>query len=234
MSESVENFHQNYDDLSALRRNLEKCCHILQKQHPSGPGKFPLTPGEKSPSAMEAGSEHYEGLRTFVNSNMDSAVSSLTNIESPMSPPQAISPTDEVRELLEQIKQLQSTTSGLEAAEGCLSREDRRTDSRNSGTNLESVVIPETYTMGTRRSLFGKSTKSAYIPFSSVRETQRSPTNQRPTSFLILAKGYPYTGKRGWISRSAPTTPGTALPTTNHLTEDSPLLDEHDEEEQNV
>ncbi|XP_059612827.1 uncharacterized protein LOC132259280 [Phlebotomus argentipes] len=232
-SGSVENFHhQNYEDLSALRRNLEKCCHILQKQHPSGPAKFPLTPGEKSPSALEAGSEHYGGLRTFVNSNMDSAVSSLTNIESPMSPPQAISPTDEVRELLEQIKQLQSTTSALEATEGG-SRSDQRR-SGPPGQHAECVVTPETYTVGTRRSLFGKSTKSAYIPFSSVRETQRSPTGQRPTSFLILAKGYPYSGKRSWISRSAPTTPGTALPTTNQLTEDSPLLDEHDEEEQNV
>ncbi|XP_055683262.1 uncharacterized protein LOC129790075 [Lutzomyia longipalpis] len=230
---SVENFHQNYEDLNALRRNLEKCCHILQKQHSPGAGKFPLTPREKSPSALETRSEHYEGLRTFVNSNMDSAVSSLTNIESPMSPPQAISPTDEVRELLEQIKQLQSTTIGIEGHDDG-AREDRQGgSSRNSG-NVENGVTPETYTVVPRRSLFGKSTKSAYIPFSSVKENQRSPTNQRPTSFLILSKGYPYTGKRGWVSRSAPTTPGASLPTTNHLTEDSPLLDEHDEEEQNV
>ncbi|GAB0098419.1 Ribonuclease H2 subunit B [Sergentomyia squamirostris] len=230
VSGSAESFHrQNYEDLSALRRNLEKCCHILQK-HPGG--KCVLTPGEKSPSALETAGgtmDHYEGLRTFVNSNMDSAVSSLANIESPMSPPQAISPTDEVRELLEQIKQLQCSASacdeGASAAGG-------RTD-----------VTPETYTVGTRRSLFGKSGKSAYIPFSSVRDHRPSHgTSQRPTSFLILTKScYPSSGassysgsKRGWVSRSAPTTPGTSLPTTNQLTEDSPLLDEHDEEEQNV
>lgn len=36
--------------------------------------------------------------------------------------------------------------------------------------------------------------------------------------------------RKGWISKSAPTTPGTAMPGT-YLNDDSPLLNEHDEDE---
>lgn len=39
--------------------------------------------------------------------------------------------------------------------------------------------------------------------------------------------------RKGWISKSAPTTPGTAMPST-YLNDDSPLLNEHDEDEQNA
>lgn len=47
------------------------------------------------------------GLREFADSMSGSAVSSLTNFDYPTSPPQATTPTGEIRELLEQIRQLQ-------------------------------------------------------------------------------------------------------------------------------
>lgn len=47
------------------------------------------------------------GLREFADSMSGSAVSSLANFDYPTSPPQATTPTGEIRELLEQIRQLQ-------------------------------------------------------------------------------------------------------------------------------
>lgn len=53
------------------------------------------------------------------SSNTGSAVSSLVNMDcTPSSPPQATSPTDEMRELLEQISQLQMGEGGREEKEG--------------------------------------------------------------------------------------------------------------------
>lgn len=53
------------------------------------------------------------GFNMMTSSNTGSAVSSLVNMDSPRSPPQATSPTDEMRELLEQIRQLQRHESKL-------------------------------------------------------------------------------------------------------------------------
>lgn len=47
------------------------------------------------------------GMRDFGDSMSGSAVSSLANFDYPASPPQATTPTGEIRELLEQIRQLQ-------------------------------------------------------------------------------------------------------------------------------
>lgn len=61
---------------------------------------------EESPINADMLSKKY-GMRDFGDSMSGSAVSSLANFDYPLSPPQATTPTGEIRELLEQIRQLQ-------------------------------------------------------------------------------------------------------------------------------
>uniref|UniRef100_A0A1I8Q871 WW domain binding protein VOPP1 n=1 Tax=Stomoxys calcitrans TaxID=35570 RepID=A0A1I8Q871_STOCA len=101
-------------DLQLLRRSLETCCQLLQQQQKIPAGGFAL--GE-SPLRMNELAKKYidEGLlRSYVTSGTCSGVSSLANIGTPSSPPQATSPTGEVKEILDQIRQLQEGVTKYE------------------------------------------------------------------------------------------------------------------------
>ncbi|XP_037921789.1 probable serine/threonine-protein kinase dyrk2 isoform X2 [Hermetia illucens] len=244
-----------YRDLHALRRSLETCCQILQ-QHQMPSDSFNSA---DSPVNVELGKKFETGMRSYVTSTTCSAVSSLANIGSPSSPPQATSPTGEVKELLEQIRQLKPESS-IDSTASDPPPETLHTvstipedpprqphplqkSSAHGGlpkNPLTSALSRRPSTLQSRKKFFssgssssssaGKPNKAMYIPINnySVRTTLRSPVGAATN---ILTRGR---GRRGWISRSAPTTPGTTLP-PSRLGDDSPLLlNEHDEDnEQN-
>lgn len=239
----------NYKDLDILRRSLETCCQILQKQ------QIPCDSfSEESPINVEA-ARKFEGMRSYVNSNTGSAVSSLANIGSPGSPPQATSPTGEVKELLEQIRQLQKDThsNGFEASSSIsqipsaaaataanttttsttattqpdklLANNSNFNQSLQSSSVNQSSIRPSS--LQHRKDFFTKSSnKARYFPIvnSNNSKSLRSPIGVGYTS--IMSRGR---SRKGFISRSAPTTPGTSLPPC-FLDDDSPLLNEQDED----
>ncbi|XP_058983260.1 uncharacterized protein LOC131800422 isoform X1 [Musca domestica] len=318
-------------DLQLLRRSLETCCQLLQQQQKLPSGNFAL--GE-SPLRMNELAKKYidEGLlRSYVTSGTCSGVSSLANIGTPSSPPQATSPTGEVKEILDQIRQLQEGVTKYEedlafravgrpilhhtlsspapsanrnAAQtanvgGKLQRISTMPEQQslaeaakvnvlvkssvanNSPTNsLTSVPSTSSVLVGTQPSskltisktslngsgssavpnssfIFSSSSKrpstlqhskkrfytskppnkAMYIP---MMATNQVPSGSRctilksPVTSVVNSNFFTSRGNRqrkGWISRSAPTTPATPLP-PSYMDDDSPLLNEHDEDQE--
>ncbi|XP_055846835.1 uncharacterized protein LOC129912563 isoform X2 [Episyrphus balteatus] len=248
---------REYRDLNMLRRSLETCCQILQKQQQM-PSVANFNNAE-SPVAIELAKKFEDGLRSYVTSTTCSAVSSLANIGTPTSPPQATSPTDEVKEILDQIRQLQMGASLDEnaltihiphaggaagapqqppqqqlVADYCGASSSLSSSGASQVTSYPISKRPSTLQQSRKKFFSSKPNKAMYIPMmsssgSNGRCSMKSPVSG--TSFLSRGRG-----RKGWISRSAPTTPGTGLP-PNRLGDDSPLLNEHDEDqegEQNV
>lgn len=237
-----------YRDLNMLRRSLETCCQILQKQQQM-PSVANFNNNAESPVAIELAKKFEDGLRSYVTSTTCSAVSSLANIGTPTSPPQATSPTDEVKEILDQIRQLQMGASLDENAltihiphapqpqQQQLIADYNSCGASSSSTSSAAVTTtsypiskrPSTLQQSRKKFFSSKPNKAMYIPMmsssgSSARCSLKSPVSG--TSFLSRGRG-----RKGWISRSAPTTPGTGLP-PNRLGDDSPLLNEHDEDQE--
>ncbi|XP_017467748.1 PREDICTED: uncharacterized protein LOC108360098 [Rhagoletis zephyria] len=103
-------------DLHLLRQSLETCCNVLQQQHQLKQRPHAeINKTESSSSRLNELIERYAaddlGMSNYTGSVNCSAVSSLVNICLPSSPPQATSPTGEVREILDQIRQLQDSIS---------------------------------------------------------------------------------------------------------------------------
>lgn len=156
--------------------------------------------------------QKFNDMRRYGNSNSGSAISSLANMNSPDSPPRATSPTDEVKELLQQIRQLQKENS------------DDRIEDPPSVTTTKPIPAPSIRPSSLhRKDFFAKKVRYVSITNSGVKNI-RSPLGSGCSS--LLGKGR---SRKGWISKSAPTTPGTALPPC-FLDDDSPLLNEQDED----
>lgn len=156
----------------------------------------------------------FNDMRRYVNSNSGSAISSLANMGTPDSPPRATSPTDEVKELLQQIRQLQKENS-----------DDRIEEPPISASTTKSIPTPSIRPSSLhRKDFFAKKVRYVSITNSGAKNI-RSPLGSGCSS-LLLGKGR---SRKGWISKSAPTTPGTALPPC-FLDDDSPLLNEQDED----
>ena len=101
-------------DLQFLRRSLETCCQLLQQQQKIPSANFAAV---DSPLRINDASKKYidDGLlRSSMTSGTCSGVSSLANVGTPSSPPQATSPTGEVKEILDQIRQLQEGVTKYE------------------------------------------------------------------------------------------------------------------------
>lgn len=228
---------QDSDEVEGLRRSLDACCQILQQQQQNQQQQLQQYPpskqvpcnsfSEESPVNPDMLRKYVDGVRSYVNSNTGSAVSSLANIGSPDSPPRATSPTGEVKELLEQIRQLQrdSSTDGIEAAS------EPQADITLTATSAAkpALMLRPSSLHQTRMDFFSKSNKSRYFPISSaaIAKSIRSPIGAAGGyASLLSGKGR---GRKGWVSRSAPTTPGTAMPPC-FLDDDSPLLNEQDED----
>lgn len=179
-----------------------------------------------------------------------SGVSSLANIGTPGSPPQATSPTGEVREILDQIRQLQAGVSYEQLLLNGTGAKPRLQHTLSTPSNSQQVLQPilttsasiSGGTSGRSKKFFtsGSKTqpnKALYIPMAAIGGSgsgaQRCVLKSPVSSVVSGASFFVNRGRvarKGWITRSAPTTPGSALP-PNRLGDDSPLLlNEHDED----
>ncbi|XP_016935180.2 uncharacterized protein [Drosophila suzukii] len=181
-----------------------------------------------------------------------SGVSSLANIGTPGSPPQATSPTGEVREILDQIRQLQAGVSYEQLLLSGTGAKPRLQHTLSTPSNTQQVLQPILTTSasisggssGRSKKFFtsGSKTqpnKALYIPMAAIGGSGSGSGAQRcvlksPVSSVVSGASFfvnrGRTARKGWITRSAPTTPGSALP-PNRLGDDSPLLlNEHDED----
>lgn len=219
--------HRELKDLneSAASRDQQQFSTTMRQQMLSG--NF----SEESPVNAEI-LKKYGTMRRYINSLTGSAVSSLANIGSPNSPPQATSPTGEVRELLEKIRQLQVSADNSRDDDLDLQRQSDATTFSNDSTDAydgdesstsngmiamhSSKKRPSTLQQNRRTNH-----RTRFFPMSAAKNL-RSPIGS--TSILGFGRG-----RIGWISKSAPTTPGTAMPSC-FLDDDSPLLNEHDED----
>ncbi|XP_065074837.1 rho GTPase-activating protein gacZ isoform X2 [Ochlerotatus camptorhynchus] len=280
------NSESEYQDLNALRRSLETCCQILQQQQKQAqfhahqqPSSGFMANSEDSPINIEL-AKKFEGLRnSYIGSNTGSNVSSLANLGTPDSPPRATSPTVEVRELLEQIRQLQNISANNSTSEGIIiinpqlpptgiGASNNSINNNNSSNPSSTATAPPTSHLRRPSSLISKKKffskvpsqgsalggssgsssggrKAMYIPIASNQNS--APTGHRslrsPSAIAsaaaagLLGRGR---SRCSWISKSAPTTPGTGLPpgggASGVIGDNSPLLlNEQDEDgEQNV
>lgn len=220
----------DYKDLDVLRRSLETCCQILdsqKQQQQLASGNF----SEESP----VNTDILKKYGSYINSITGSGVSSLANIGSPGSPPQATSPTAEVRELLEQIRQLQKDDISQNSHYSA-NNDERQKILHESMDTYDENSIEQTNKSGLQMqsqrkrpsSLHHQSNRKpthrmgGFFPISATKNL-RSPIGSN-SSFLAFGRG-----RKGWISRSAPTTPGATVPSCL-LDDDSPLLNEQDED----
>lgn len=233
---------RNLNDLNGLqsnRSNEEKPLNISRS----------LPFSEESPVNPEILKKYGMTMRGYSDSMSGSAVSSLANFDSPTSPPQATSPTGEIRELLEQIRQLQQNADspdGLTAH----NHGDAQSGAATTISNESSSIGAEAYD--------GDESSTSTGMIHKIHQTN-SP-NQRPSTLQQNRRSHPRTrffamsaaknlrspigsgnllhfslNRKNWISKSAPTTPGQAPGQASYINDDSPLLNEHDEDaEQNA
>lgn len=238
----------DFNDLSALRKKFYDVDGENQTKQANIPSGLPLS--EESPINTEVLKKYGLNMRSY-NDSISSAVSSLANIDTPPSPPQATSPTGEIRELLEKIRQLQQSASspddycgGIQS--GAATTISNESSSLNGGdaydgdeSSSSTGVIKKIQQKQQQQQLQQQTQKRP----SSLQQNRRS--QQRTRFFPISAAKNLRSpigsagllsfsrGRKAWISKSAPTTPGTAMPSC-FLDDDSPLLNEHDEDaEQN-
>ncbi|XP_043072195.1 glycine, alanine and asparagine-rich protein isoform X2 [Drosophila grimshawi] len=175
-----------------------------------------------------------------------SGVSSLSNIGTPSSPPQATSPTGEVREILDQISQLQADVNyeQLLLNGGAKSRLQHTLSTPMTRPATLQHQQPTSSSSSASASASSKAkkyyaskppNKALYIPMAVLTppSAQRCVLKSPISSVVSGANFFVNRGRvarKGWITRSAPTTPGSGLP-PNRLGDDSPLLlNEHDED----
>ena len=261
--------------LNLIQKQLEKCCEMIQQQQQQlqQTQHFKTTtPCSTSfDSALDSPTSHSKKMSDGIiglsyMSNTGSTVSSLANLNSPRSPPRATSPTLEVKELLEQIRQLKNTNFSDEDIQlsdtfvGKLGTPEEKpqhhiinmeyqsipgTSSDMTTSSLRTVLKRPT-SLNNKRKFFNLKNRSVYLPISN--NSTYNTTSPNGKSFAtsinnnikslrspIAGSGgaMSFMGKTrrnctGWISKSAPTTPGT-LP-VNFMSDDSPLLNEQDEE----
>lgn len=245
----------DHTKLNMIQRQLEKCCELIQQQQQQiqqTRSHFNITSGfdsaSESPISCEIAKKMSEsaimGLG-YLNSNTGSTVSSLTNLNTPSSPPRATSPTttQEVRDLLEKISQLKDKTFSDEELNFNYEKESENA-ANQPGPSSSSDVATTSYqhapqtslkrptTLSNKRRFFNMKNRSVYIPIASnsfappngFNSRLRSPISNNGCSvFMNKAR------RNVWGSKSAPTTPGTGL-NGSCINDHSPLLNEHDED----
>uniref|UniRef100_A0A182PBH9 WW domain binding protein VOPP1 n=1 Tax=Anopheles epiroticus TaxID=199890 RepID=A0A182PBH9_9DIPT len=240
----------------ALHKSLETCCHV--SGHGGGGGdsvaRTATATATTATGLQPADSDDDSSLlqpgvvRKCVVSSVDSNVSSLVNLDSASSPPRATSPTAEVRELLEQIRQLHSAEDASPAPEPMPAQ--RPPPAQTSYRRPSSLI-------GRRTKLFSKPSptphhgsagKGLYIPISFTQSCMapgaggsgghrplRSPASMSSAASSFLNRGRQ---RYCWMSKSAPTTPGTGPGsfTGGPLSDNRPLLltEQEEDGEQNV
>ncbi|CRK91197.1 CLUMA_CG004880, isoform A, partial [Clunio marinus] len=217
--------------LNMIQKQLEKCCEMIQQQQQQiaqTRSHFNVTSSfdNDSPLSGEASKKICEmpTLEGYNNSNTGSTVSSLANFNSLGSPPQATSPTQEVKELLEQINQLKDakfSDENLNNGQAC------EYDNLAQDTASYQPVIKRPTSFNSKRKFFNMKNRSVYMPMTSSFVAPNIVSPRSVGNFMM--KAGMIKGRNGWVSRSAPTTPATFLPAT-FTTDKSPLLSEQDED----
>lgn len=226
-------------DADVARQNRHEHFNVINEQKTMD--KLSSLPfSEESPVNMEMLKKYNIGMRGYNDSISGSAVSSLANIDSPASPPQATSPTGEIRELLEQIRQLQQNANTIDeypmndvqsGAGTTISNESSSFgfgdaydgDESSTSSRIQPMIYKRPSTLQQNRR---SQSRTRFFPVSAAKNL-RSPIGAG--NLLGFNRS-----RKSWISKSAPTTPGTAMP-PSYLNDDSPLLNEHDEDaEQNT
>lgn len=198
---------------------------------------------EESPVNADLLKKYGMTMRGYTDSMSGSAVSSLANFDSPTSPPQATSPTGEIRELLEQIRQLQQNATSPDGLTIAHNHADAQSGAATTISNESSSIGGEAYDGDESSTSTGMIIHQSNQRPSTLQQNRRSHPRTRFFA-MSAAKNLrsPIGGgnllhfslnRKGWISKSAPTTPGTAP--VSYTNDDSPLLNEHDEDaEQNA
>jgi hypothetical protein len=252
----------DHTKLNMIQKQLEKCCELIQQQQQQiqqTRSHFNITSGfdsaSESPISCEIAKKMSEsaimGLG-YLNSNTGSTVSSLANLNSPSSPPRATSPTttQEVKDLLEQIKQLKDKTFSDEELNYNFDKEaETRSNLPGPSTSSNSTDVATTSfsaprsslkrptSLSSKRRFFNVKNRSVYIPVSS----NPPPPFASPSGFNVKLRSpiasngcsvFMNKARRNvWGSKSAPTTPGAGFSAGNCINDHSPLLYEQDEED---
>ncbi|XP_052868123.1 uncharacterized protein LOC128274042 [Anopheles cruzii] len=259
----------------ALRKSLETCCNGMAYKHTivqQRKQKHPLQQktlysfsGNSADSFMNVDSREKIDVRarnSCIDSSTGSNVSSLLNIDSPHSPPRATSPTAEVRELLEQIRQLHDDRE--EHGQGQHNAGDVHgaiaPSVDNGGVTCISPPLKPTLRrpsslIGRRGKLFSKplvhctptasagNSRAMYMPVAATANASLATrySLRSPISMSTVASNFLHRGRTrySWLSKSAPATPGTTGPGSmvgGSLGDNKPLLlNEQDEDgEHNV
>lgn len=225
----------DHTKLNMIQKQLEKCCEMIQQQqqqiqqtHFNVSTSFDCTSPISGNTPKNINDSPMMGLG-YMNSNTGSTVSSLANLNSPGSPPQATSPTQEVKDLLEQIRQLKDTNF----SDDDLGAEHKVNNNPQPSTSFKSM---RPTSLSSKSRFFGmKNRSSAYSPIannsftspSSIVSKMKSPISGATSVFMVKARGS-VKNRAGQFSKSAPTTPA-GLP-SSFLSDHSPLLNEQDEE----
>lgn len=241
MMEKISYSRQTNDHtkLNMIQKQLEKCCEMIQQQQQQIQQTRSHFNGFESESSMsgDIAKKMSEGAMMglgYMNSNTASTVSSLANLNSLSSPPRATSPTQEVKDLLEQINQLKETNFSDEDVNKVASEPQPGPSTEMNPPRASSLRRPTT--LNSKRRFFNMKNRSVYLPIvadngftspSGYTSKMRSPSSAAASVFMVKSRCVK--NRAGWISKSAPTTPGTGLP-SNFTSDNSPLLDEHDEE----
>ncbi|KFB38917.1 hypothetical protein ZHAS_00006238 [Anopheles sinensis] len=146
-------------DLPALHKSLETCCHV-NFLHAVEPVRQLANLAADSEDSIVVGTRKVCTVGLPATSGVSSAgsnVSSLVNLDATGSPPRATSPTAEVRELLEQIRQLHNDEDHDDPGVGVPQ------SSVSSGVPTFSAYRRPSSLIGRRRKLFSKSS-SQYPP----------------------------------------------------------------------
>lgn len=236
----------DHTKLNMIQKQLEKCCEMIhqqQQQIQQTRSHFNVTTnfdcGSPTSNIEKTMSDNAIMGLSYMNSNPGSTVSSLANLNSPLaSPPQATSPTQEVKDLFDQIRQLKDTNFSDNELNNEVSYNDLQCGpSTDVHAPLKSLLKRPT-TLNSERRFFNMKHRATYLPivsnaltspsgFNSNRKL-RSPISKNSAG-VFMAKSRGLRNNSGWTSKSAPTTPGTLLP-SNFLNDDSPLLYEQDED----
>lgn len=243
MMEKISYSRQTNDHtkLNMIQKQLEKCCEMIQQQQQQIQQTRSHFSGFESESSIsgDIAKKMSEGALMglgYMNSNTASTVSSLSNLNSLNSPPRATSPTQlkEVRDLLEQINQLKETNYSDEDLNKT-SDSQPGPSTEPSAPRMSSLRRPTT--LNSKRRFFNMKNRSVYLPINAENAAFTSPSGlssrmRSPisgTANVFMGRPRCVKNRAGWISKSAPTTPGTGLP-SNFMNDNSPLLDEHEEE----
>lgn len=239
LSTPTGNPHRDFNDLNGpLRKNRHDKFDVINENKPLNvSASLPFS--EESPVNAEILKKYGMTMRGYTDSMSGSAVSSLNNF-SPTSPPQATSPTGEIRELLEQIRQLQQNAS---SPDDFATHHEVQSGAATTISNESSSLGADAYD--------GDESSTSNSMLNKIQQQQ---PNQRPSTLQQNRRSHPRTrffamsaaknlrspigsgnilsfsrNRKSWISKSAPTTPGTAMP-ASYINDDSPLLNEHDED----